>query len=88
MWTLFSHMKKNTFIDYTRQVLDDVPGATAELNMLGSRMILTRDPRNIKTVMLTKFAEFEKGKLVHEIFKGVLGDSVFASKLTGGDQDT
>lgn len=53
MWRVVSHLRSCTFFDYTREILD-VPGRTVQLNMLGSKAVLTDEPENIKAVMFTQ----------------------------------
>ncbi|KAF2195933.1 cytochrome P450 [Zopfia rhizophila CBS 207.26] len=74
MFRVVSRMRNHGFFEYTRQILDN-PGKTVELNMFGSRLILTQQPENIKAVMFTKFSDFGKGAITHKIFENVLGDS-------------
>ncbi|KAH6850856.1 cytochrome P450 [Chaetomium sp. MPI-CAGE-AT-0009] len=45
----------------------------------GSRFIMTREPEHIKTILTTKFREYGKGELFHEIWSPFLGDSIFTT---------
>lgn len=100
-------MRESTFLEYTHEILDETPGRTASLEIMGKRLLLTDRQENITAVMLSQvlsflarrekernhgndsrkltsccqFSHFGKGHTVHEVFKNVLGDSVFASEI-------
>ncbi|KAH3264480.1 hypothetical protein KXW57_002825 [Aspergillus fumigatus] len=53
---------------------------TAELNGgITRRVILTKDPENIKAILTGQFADYGKGEEFHEQWKDFLGDSIFAT---------
>ncbi|KXG47998.1 Cytochrome P450 [Penicillium griseofulvum] len=53
---------------------------TAELDAgISTRMILTKDPENIKAVLTGQFADYGKGESFHREWKEFLGDSIFAT---------
>ncbi|KAL4867309.1 hypothetical protein BDV12DRAFT_186826 [Aspergillus spectabilis] len=57
---------------------------TAELDAgISTRLILTRDPENIKAVLTGQFADYGKGESFHRDWREFLGDSIFA---TDGEQ--
>lgn len=59
--------------------LDGTPCTTVELNMGGSRAVLTVDPDNIKAVLASQFSDFGKGPQFNHDWKPFLGDSVFST---------
>jgi hypothetical protein len=50
---------------------------TIESRTLGTRIILTADEENIKTVLATKFNDFGKGEQFNREWHDFLGDSVY-----------
>ncbi|KAJ5772985.1 Cytochrome P450 [Penicillium paradoxum] len=53
---------------------------TAELDAgISTRMILTKDPENIKALLTGQFADYGKGESFHHEWKEFLGDSIFAT---------
>ncbi|RAO69194.1 uncharacterized protein BHQ10_005206 [Talaromyces amestolkiae] len=65
MYRAFQHMRNHTLYEWTNEILQ-VPGRTIELNLMGSRMVLTDHPENVKTIMSTQ------AKVAMEIFLGQL----------------
>lgn len=60
MYRAFQHMRNHTLYEWTNEILQ-VPGRTIELNLMGSRMVLTDHPENVKTIMSTQVRlEFDK----------------------------
>jgi hypothetical protein len=53
MYRAFQHMRNHNLYEWTNEILQ-VPGRTVELNLMGSRMILTDNPENVKTIMSTQ----------------------------------
>lgn len=43
------------------------------------RYIITREPEHIKTVLTSKFSDFGKGWMFHELWSPFLGDSIFTT---------
>ncbi|KAL2810809.1 cytochrome P450 [Aspergillus granulosus] len=57
---------------------------TVELDAgVQSRLILTRDPENIKAILTGQFADYGKGEDFHRDWREFLGDSIF---VTDGEQ--
>ncbi|CAI7614497.1 unnamed protein product [Penicillium crustosum] len=53
---------------------------TAELDAgISTRMIITKDPENIKALLTTQFADYGKGESFHRDWKEFLGDSIFTT---------
>ncbi|KAJ5835955.1 Cytochrome P450 [Penicillium robsamsonii] len=53
---------------------------TAELDAgISTRMVLTKDPENIKALLTGQFADYGKGESFHQEWKEFLGDSIFAT---------
>ncbi|KAL3478118.1 cytochrome P450 [Aspergillus californicus] len=57
---------------------------TAELDAgISTRIILTRDPENIKAILTGQFSDYGKGESFHRDWREFLGDSIF---VTDGEQ--
>ncbi|KAJ5090162.1 hypothetical protein N7532_008846 [Penicillium argentinense] len=53
---------------------------TAELDAgISTRIVLTKDPENIKALLTGQFADYGKGEPFHKEWKEFLGDSIFAT---------
>ncbi|KAF7715881.1 Uncharacterized protein PECH_007993 [Penicillium ucsense] len=53
---------------------------TAEVDAgISSRIVLTKDPENIKAILTGQFADYGKGETFHREWKEFLGDSIFAT---------
>lgn len=52
---------------------------TVEFQVGRRRILMTRDPEQVKTVLTGKFASFGKGKMVHDAASPFLGDSIFTT---------
>ncbi|RCI10032.1 hypothetical protein L249_8737 [Ophiocordyceps polyrhachis-furcata BCC 54312] len=50
-----------------------------ELPFATRRIIITRDPEHIKTVLTSNFTSFGKGRLFHDSWSPFLGDSIFTT---------
>lgn len=50
-----------------------------EMNFSRRRVLFTRDPEHIKTILTTKFTKFGKGELIHNAASPFLGDSIFTT---------
>lgn len=48
---------------------------TAEIHIVGQRLILTADEENIKAILATQFADYGKGATFHDEWHDFLGDS-------------
>ncbi|KAK8094445.1 cytochrome P450 [Apiospora hydei] len=44
-----------------------------------NRLLVTRDPDHIKTILTSKFSDFGKGPVFHRIWKPFLGDGIFST---------
>ena len=53
MFSAFQSMKNHQFFEWTRGIFQ-VAGHTAELHMMGVRLVLTDEPENVKCIMSTK----------------------------------
>ncbi|KAL9042003.1 MAG: hypothetical protein Q9180_000899 [Flavoplaca navasiana] len=78
--TAINRIYSHDFFAWTRQILD-VPGRTVSMNLLGIKLLMTDDPENTKAVLSTKFADFGKGEAFHKIWRDLMFDSIFASRL-------
>ncbi|KAK5997935.1 Cytochrome P450 monooxygenase ascH [Cladobotryum mycophilum] len=74
---MFIAVLKHRFYHWTKDLLQK-HNHTAELRMLGQKLVLTDDPENIKAIQDTQFWEVAKSEEQHEIFKHILGDAIFA----------
>ncbi|OAQ69352.1 cytochrome P450 alkane hydroxylase [Purpureocillium lilacinum] len=54
-----------------------------EMTFASRRILLTREPEHVKTVLTSKFADFGKGDMFHDAWSPFLGDSIFT---TDGDR--
>ncbi|KAJ0304183.1 hypothetical protein COL516b_006073 [Colletotrichum fioriniae] len=53
---------------------------TVEIGFTGKlRFLITREPEHIKTVLTSKFADFGKGPMFHQVWSPFLGDSIFTT---------
>ncbi|GJC82563.1 cytochrome P450 52A4 [Colletotrichum liriopes] len=53
---------------------------TIEMCFTGKvRFLLTKEPEHIKTVLTSKFADFGKGPMFHQVWSPFLGDSIFTT---------
>jgi cytochrome P450 len=53
---------------------------TAELDAgISTRIIMTKDPENIKALLTSQFADYGKGEPFHKDWKEFLGDSIFTT---------
>jgi hypothetical protein len=56
MVSAFRHLTSFQFFEWTREILQ-VPGRTVELHMMGTRLILTDEPDNVKAIMSTQVSK-------------------------------
>ncbi|CCF46208.1 cytochrome P450 [Colletotrichum higginsianum] len=53
---------------------------TAEISFTNKvRFLITREPEHIKTILTSKFADFGKGFMFHQVWSPFLGDSIFTT---------
>lgn len=73
---------QNRLLDFFNQTLSfgtpECPN-TVELYFAGRRLILTKEPEHIKTVLTSKFSEYGKGESFHRTWSPFLGDSIFTT---------
>ncbi|UNI15422.1 hypothetical protein JDV02_001957 [Purpureocillium takamizusanense] len=73
---------QNRLYSFFQGLFDGAPSESpdaVELAFGGKRLIITREPEHIKTVLTSKFTEYGKGKLFHRIWLPFLGDSIFST---------
>ncbi|KAL4810886.1 cytochrome P450 [Aspergillus unguis] len=83
--------KEDRDLDFWLSAMRDSKGGpsgqdkkTAELDAgISTRIILTRDPENIKAILTGQFADYGKGESFHRDWREFLGDSIF---VTDGEQ--
>lgn len=75
---LLIRLKNDTFFEWTQKQLS-WPGRTLELNILSRRIILTDDAENIKTIFAESFSTWIKGQHMKDVWRNVLGDSIFTA---------
>ena len=75
---MFKAVRKHKFYHWTKEMLEE-HNHTTELRMLGTRLVMTDDPENIKAIQDTQFWEVAKSEEQHKIFRHILGDAIFAS---------
>lgn len=80
--------KSLRFVEHARRTLASAQQAngltwtprTVEItSLVPKRVIITIDPENIKAVLTGQFQDFGKGESFHREWKGLLGDSIFAT---------
>ncbi|PHH78422.1 hypothetical protein CDD80_6927 [Ophiocordyceps camponoti-rufipedis] len=64
---------------FTRSSTSTPSTHTVELPFATRRILITRDPEHIKTVLTSKFTSFGKGQLFHDSWSPFLGDSIFTT---------
>ncbi|EFY84206.1 hypothetical protein J3459_006242 [Metarhizium acridum] len=78
-----SHQYNNKLAQWCNDVLDSKQTNYAEFSLTGKkRVLITREPEQIKTILATKFANFGHGPQWHRLWRPFLGDGIFA---TDGD---
>ncbi|KAL4949486.1 cytochrome P450 [Aspergillus filifer] len=81
--------KADRDLEFWSGAMRNAPGGppdkkTAELDAgVSTRIILTRDPENIKAILTGQFADYGKGESFHRDWREFLGDSIF---VTDGEQ--
>ncbi|KAJ6445306.1 cytochrome P450 alkane hydroxylase [Purpureocillium lavendulum] len=72
----------NRLLDYYNSIYRyATPGAPniVEMTFASRRILLTREPEHVKTVLTSKFADFGKGDMFHDAWSPFLGDSIFTT---------
>ncbi|KAL7918615.1 cytochrome P450 [Trichoderma austrokoningii] len=71
----------NRLVDWCTGQLDNLPPGKrtfAEFSLTGAkRVLITRDPEQIKAILATKFPEFGHGPVWHKLWHPFLGDGIF-----------
>ncbi|RFU80837.1 cytochrome p450 alkane hydroxylase [Trichoderma arundinaceum] len=71
----------NQLVDWCTRQLDSLPSGKrtfAEFSLTGSkRVLITRDPEQIKAILATKFSHFGHGPMWHKLWRPFLGDGIF-----------
>ncbi|KAH6604929.1 cytochrome p450 alkane hydroxylase [Trichoderma cornu-damae] len=71
----------NRLVDWCTGQLDGLPSGRrtfAEFSLTGSkRVLITRDPEQIKAILATKFSHFGHGPMWHKLWRPFLGDGIF-----------
>ena len=68
MFTAIHRLTSFQFFEWTREILQ-VPGRTVEFHMLGTRLVVTDEPENVKAIMST------------QVCKELFGISIYLPKL-------
>ncbi|KAI0137071.1 putative cytochrome 52A4 [Xylariales sp. AK1849] len=74
---------KHKNLEMFRGFFEGVPCYTAEIKLVGKRLVFTADPENIKAILAAQFTDYGKGKPFHKEWAEFLGDSIFT---TDGDK--
>ncbi|KAJ6441741.1 ubiquitin interaction domain-containing protein [Purpureocillium lavendulum] len=72
----------NNLPNWCNKTLDSLPGNchAAEFSLTGKkRVLITREPEQIKAVLTTRFASFGHGPQWHKLWRPFLGDGIFAT---------
>ncbi|ETR98907.1 cytochrome P450 alkane hydroxylase [Trichoderma reesei RUT C-30] len=71
----------NQLVDWCTKQLDNLPPGKrtfAEFSLTGSkRVLITRDPEQIKAILATNFSSFGHGPMWHRLWRPFLGDGIF-----------
>ncbi|KAL6853262.1 cytochrome P450 [Trichoderma novae-zelandiae] len=71
----------NQLVDWCTKQLDSLPPGKktfAEFSLTGSkRVLITRDPEQIKAILATNFSSFGHGPMWHKLWRPFLGDGIF-----------
>ncbi|PHH92122.1 hypothetical protein CDD83_8795 [Cordyceps sp. RAO-2017] len=82
-WEAAYMQATNRLLDYYNGIFTRFATAQSphvvELPFLTRRIILTRDPEHVKTVLTSKFTQYGKGTLFHDSWSPFLGDSIFTT---------
>ncbi|KAE8557143.1 hypothetical protein EYB25_001849 [Talaromyces marneffei] len=80
--SILRHLKSNRFTEWIIDVLS-VPGHTAEMNIFGTRFILTEEPENLKAIFTNQFRDYGKGVSSHKALGYLATDSIFTADGAG-----
>lgn len=82
VWQMLAKKKHGVLIDFALERFSVVGRDTFTFDILGQRLITTRDPENIKALLATQFNDFALGDR-HKQFRILLGDGIFTLDGTG-----
>ncbi|KAK2591120.1 hypothetical protein QQS21_011183 [Conoideocrella luteorostrata] len=74
------HQYHNRLAQWCNETLDRAQHHYAEFSLTGSkRVIITREPEQIKAILATKFSSFGHGPQWHRLWQPFLGNGIFAT---------
>lgn len=74
------HQYHNRLAQWCNETLDRTQKHCAEFSLTGSkRVIITREPEQIKTILATKFNSFGHGRQWHQLWLPFLGNGIFTT---------
>ncbi|KAI1634446.1 cytochrome P450 [Biscogniauxia mediterranea] len=79
IWGQIRSILDDTSLEHFFRILETTPNYTGESRVLGTRLVATIDPENIKAILTTKFQDFGKGEPFHRQWSEFLGDGIFAT---------
>ncbi|KAI5927615.1 cytochrome P450 52A11 [Camillea tinctor] len=79
VWSQIQSTMNNTSLENFLRLLETTPNYTGEGTVLGTRLVATIDPENIKAMLATQFQDFGKGETFHKQWSEFLGDSIFTT---------
>lgn len=82
LWAALKH-SQNRLLEFYDGLYEKAPSGSknvVEISVDGKmRYVLTRDPEHIKTILTSKFTDFGKGQVFHQVWSPFLGDSIFTT---------
>lgn len=84
-WFLSAASKhsKNRLLEFYDGIYDHAPATSKNVVEISVdaklRYVLTRDPEHVKTILTSKFSDFGKGEVFHQVWSPFLGDSIFTT---------
>lgn len=76
---VIKQFRKNSFLEYTHKLFEKY-GETYCSTLLGHKMIFTSDPRNIKHILVTGFADFDSSAMKGPLFEPITAHGIFNSE--------
>ncbi|KAG8984754.1 hypothetical protein FRB93_006332 [Tulasnella sp. JGI-2019a] len=74
----FGHGNNHDYPGYAFDtLLDEAGGHTAQVNFLGTPMVLTRDPEVVRFITSSGFSEFHRGESMTLAFRSFFGKGIF-----------
>lgn len=74
---IFRSILQHRLIEVQQEILQH--GHIVEVQMAGSAMIFSDDPEVFRACMSTKFVDFGKGALIHDVFQGSMAEGIFCT---------